>query len=110
MSEKREFIAWKRTDDSRWNYIEYSPMNENVVNETAPDGGNFCQIRLIEKSAYDSLLKRSEKLVELLEDTQDCISYFKGASHMDRRDWVTNEARKQIDKLTAAIEEWRKES
>jgi hypothetical protein len=99
MSDKREFIAWKRTDDSHWNYIEYSSMNENAVNETAPDGGNFCQIRLVEKSAYDSLLKRSEKLVEALD------WYW---AH-----WGSNSStiREQGYKVSeAALTEWRKES
>ena len=64
----REFIAYKRTTKSFWLYEEYSEEVDRAIDAIAPEGGNFCKLRLIEKSAYD-------KAIEALKNTGVCKCY-----------------------------------
>lgn len=68
MSKPKEWFAVKRSKNSSYQFYEPNPKNRKSIEAIAPDKGNFEEICLVEKSAYDELL---EAFNQIFEDYQD---------------------------------------
>lgn len=62
--EAQEFIAYKRTKKSSWIYDEYSEQIDMAIDEIAPNKGNFCKLRLIDKEAYQKAVSALKIIAE----------------------------------------------
>ncbi len=74
----REFIACKRTENSQWQYAEYSESTNRSFDTIAPDCGNYLKLRLIEISA---LTERDA----VIKDLMAALESFKTQMEMDQK-------------------------
>lgn len=64
---KREFIAHKRTKDSKWLVEEYSESADLAIDAIAPDRGNFAKKYLVDADYCESLEREVKALREICE-------------------------------------------
>lgn len=100
-SKAREFIAYKRTKSSSWLYYEFSEETDQAIDSIAPDAGNFCKLRLIEKSAYDELADREEKMVKHAAGLREKLNQLQ--AELAKKDELLAEARISLESLVHGI-------